>query len=182
VQSHWITGYTMTGLQMPGYNAWDTLFECLQAQPRRRLLTGLAARQPTDMVHFTNLRDDESAPGAPIHAEYVHIHLPKVAAAGYILWDEQTHKVNKGRDSMRLNRSLNWSRPAVSNSPMAGYDEPLSRTSTSAGQLLMALIIPTRVTHSVVRNTRLGASHPMGPRFHRRLWQRLSPVRTGGRE
>jgi hypothetical protein len=48
------------------------------------------------MVHFTELRGDESAPGAPIHAEYVHLHLPKLAACGYIQWDKQTHEVSKG--------------------------------------------------------------------------------------
>jgi len=77
-------------------NAWDRLFECLQAQPRRRLLTGLAACHPTETVHFTELRGDESAPGTPIHAEYVHIHLPRLAAAGYIAWDEQSHEISQG--------------------------------------------------------------------------------------
>jgi len=77
-------------------NAWDRLFECLQAKPRRRLLTGLAGRQPTETVHFTELRADESAPGTPIHAEYVHIHLPQLAAAGYIVWDEQSHEISQG--------------------------------------------------------------------------------------
>jgi len=81
---------------MTNYNAWDALFECLQAQPRRRLLTELAGYQPGETVHFTDLRADESAAGTPIHAEYVHIHLPQLAAAGYILLDEQTHEVSRG--------------------------------------------------------------------------------------
>lgn len=81
---------------MSGDNLWDTLFESLQAKPRRRLLTGLAACQPTETVHFTELRADESAPGTPIHAEYVHIHLPQLTAAGYILWDEQSHEISQG--------------------------------------------------------------------------------------
>lgn len=77
-------------------NGWDTLFNSLQARPRRLLLTGLAAHNPTDTVHFTELRDDESAPETPIHAEYVHVHLPNLAAAGYIHWDEQTHEISQG--------------------------------------------------------------------------------------
>ena len=39
---------------------------------------------------------DESEPGTPIHAEYVHRHLPKLAAAGYVLWDERTHEIGRG--------------------------------------------------------------------------------------
>jgi len=79
-----------------GRDTWNTLFACLQARPRRRLLTELAAHRPTETVHFTELRTDESVPGAPIHAEFVHLHLPKLAAAGYIVWDEQTHEVSQG--------------------------------------------------------------------------------------
>ncbi len=60
------------------------------------ILTGLAACQPTEAVHFTELRADESAPGTPIHAEYVHIHLPRLAAAGYIVWEEQSHEISQG--------------------------------------------------------------------------------------
>lgn len=81
---------------MTEHSAWTTLFECLQAKPRRKLVTGLAARQPTETVHFTELRDDETADGTPIHAEYVHVHLPKLAAAGYISWNEQSHDISRG--------------------------------------------------------------------------------------
>lgn len=77
-------------------NTWNTLFQSLQAQPRRRLLTSLAAHEPTDKIHFTELRADESVPGTPIHAEYVHIHLPKLADAGYITWNQQTHEISQG--------------------------------------------------------------------------------------
>jgi hypothetical protein len=81
---------------MSGHDTWATLFECLQARPRRRLLTGLASYRPTDTIHFTEVRGDEKAPGTSIHAEYVHIHLPKLAAAGYIRWNEQTHEISQG--------------------------------------------------------------------------------------
>lgn len=81
---------------MDGHDTWDTLLECLKAQPRRQLLTCLAAQQPTETVHFTDVRDHEATTGAPAPAEYVHIHLPKLDAAGYIRWDEQTHEVSQG--------------------------------------------------------------------------------------
>ena len=79
-----------------GYNSWDTLCECLKAKPRRRILTGLAAKEPMETVHFTEVRGDESNPETPIHAEYVHHHLPKLADAGYILWDDQTYEISQG--------------------------------------------------------------------------------------
>lgn len=84
------------GIVMSNYDAWSTLFNCLQAKPRRRLLTGLSGYQPKETIHFTELRHDEQAPETPIHAEYVYRHLPELAAAGYILWDEQTHEISQG--------------------------------------------------------------------------------------
>jgi hypothetical protein len=81
---------------MTGHNPWDTLCECLKAKPRRRVLTGLAATEPTETVHFTEVRTDESNTGAPIHAEYIHLHLPKLADAGYIMLDEQTYEISQG--------------------------------------------------------------------------------------
>jgi hypothetical protein len=81
---------------MTEYSAWDTLFECLKAKPRRRLLTGLAAYQPTETVPFTKLRSEETASESQISPEYVHVHLPKLADAGYILWDEQTCEISQG--------------------------------------------------------------------------------------
>jgi hypothetical protein len=81
---------------MSNHDTWATLFECLKARPRRRLLTGLTAYEPSKRVHFTELRGDESAPGTPVHAEYIHIHLPKLAAAGYIRWNDQTHEISRG--------------------------------------------------------------------------------------
>ncbi len=81
---------------MTGHNPWDTLCECLKAKPRRRVLTGLAATEPTETVHFTEVRTDESNTGVPIHAEYIHLHLPKLADAGYIVLDEQTYEISQG--------------------------------------------------------------------------------------
>lgn len=48
------------------------------------------------MVHFTELRADESRPETPIHAAYIHFHLPKLAAAEYITWDDQSYKLSEG--------------------------------------------------------------------------------------
>lgn len=81
---------------MSDYDTWATLFECLRAKPRRRLLTRLTAYQPGETVHFTDVRANEAAPDTPVHAEYVHLHLPKLAAAGYIRWDEQSHEISQG--------------------------------------------------------------------------------------
>ncbi|RLM34441.1 hypothetical protein DVK01_12105 [Haloarcula sp. Atlit-120R] len=59
-------------------------------------MTGLAATEPTETVHFTEIRTDESNTGTPIHAEYIHLHLPKLADAGYIVLDEQTYEISQG--------------------------------------------------------------------------------------
>jgi len=87
---------------MTGHNPWDTLCECLKAKPRRRILTGIAAKEPMETVHFTAVRGDESDPGTPIHAEYVHHHLPKLAEAGYIVWDDQTYEISQGPRSAEI--------------------------------------------------------------------------------
>lgn len=81
---------------MVGNDTWDTLFECLKAQPRRQLLTGLAAHQSTETVHLTDVCVHEAAAGTPVPTEYVHVHLPKLDAAGYIVWDEQAHEISQG--------------------------------------------------------------------------------------
>lgn len=77
-------------------NPWARLFDCLQARPRRRLLTGLGSYGPTDTVHFTDVYHGDVSPEAPIRVAFVHIHLPKLAAAGYISWNEQTHEISHG--------------------------------------------------------------------------------------
>ena len=48
------------------------------------------------MVPVTDLHAEEVDPGEPIHVEYVRIHLPKLAEAGYIKWHDQTDEISQG--------------------------------------------------------------------------------------
>lgn len=77
-------------------DAWDRLFNCLQAKPRRQLVTGLADREPRERVHFADVLADTPTPGTPAHTEHVHHHLPRLADAGYIELDEETFEISRG--------------------------------------------------------------------------------------
>jgi hypothetical protein len=77
-------------------DSWETLFECLKARPRRRLLTGLAAHDPAVTVRVDDVFADEAGGSARVPVEYVHVHLPKLDAAGYIVWDDRTREVSRG--------------------------------------------------------------------------------------
>ncbi len=81
---------------MTEHNAWDRLFECLQAKPRRRIVTGLTDREPEEECHFTDVLADTPTPGTPVHTEHVHHHLPKLADAGYIELDEEAFAISRG--------------------------------------------------------------------------------------
>ena len=76
---------------------WETVMRQLAERPRRRLLVSLLEDNPqADSVSVPGdvvvTEDEERA----LQTEFVHVHLPRLAAAGFIEWDEEAHEVTKG--------------------------------------------------------------------------------------
>jgi hypothetical protein len=76
---------------------WNTVFNTLSNEYRRRLLVNLIEHNPQD--DSVDIPDDIVIGDKErdlLQAEMVHTHLPKLEAAGYIQWEKDTHEVMKG--------------------------------------------------------------------------------------
>ena len=76
----------------------DRLFDALSHPYRRRILTLLAEANPRDEAEFSpeELVMDPDDTELTTVALY-HKHLPKLAEAGYIEWDRDTHAIRRGQ-------------------------------------------------------------------------------------
>ena len=76
---------------------WETILTALADRSRRRLLISLLEHNPQDDrvnipedVHIGEKELEE------LQLEFIHTHLPRLEAAGYITWKEESHEVVKG--------------------------------------------------------------------------------------
>ena len=80
----------MTGVEHE--EQFDQVLDALGHQYRRRLAIRLLEHNPLDTRTASKATTD-----ADIDAiERVHVHLPKLEAAGYITWDRESGTVEKG--------------------------------------------------------------------------------------
>jgi len=75
----------------------DRMFETLRHPYRRRILQLVNKHNPRDEDEFDveklATEDDDLE---LLTTELYHIHLPKLAEAGYIEWDKDTHTIRRG--------------------------------------------------------------------------------------
>jgi hypothetical protein len=75
----------------------DRMFDVLRHPYRRRILMLVSEHNPRDENEFSvdalATEDDDLE---LLTTELFHVHLPKLAEAGYIEWDEDTHTIRRG--------------------------------------------------------------------------------------
>jgi len=80
-----------------GPNTLGRLFDALRHPYRRRILMLVSEHNPRDEEEFSvedlATEDDDLE---LLTTELFHAHLPKLAEAGYIEWNEDTHTVRRG--------------------------------------------------------------------------------------
>jgi hypothetical protein len=73
------------------------MFDVLRHPYRRRILMLVSEHNPRDENEFSvdalATEDDDLE---LLTTELFHVHLPKLAEAGYIEWDEDTHTIRRG--------------------------------------------------------------------------------------
>jgi hypothetical protein len=80
-----------------GSSRLDRMFDALKHPYRRRILMLVSEHNPRDENEFDveNLAT-EGDDLELLTTELYHAHLPKLADAGYIEWDEDTHTIRRG--------------------------------------------------------------------------------------
>lgn len=80
-----------------GSSRLDRMFDVLSHPYRRRVLMLVGEHNPRDEDEFVvediTTEDDDLE---LLTTELYHVHLPKLADAGYIDWDEDTHTIRRG--------------------------------------------------------------------------------------
>jgi len=74
----------------------DELFEVLSKPPRRRILTALAAANPTNEAEFVPRDFTGDERGEDILMRLHHTHLPKLDEAGFIEWNPDSKTITRG--------------------------------------------------------------------------------------
>jgi hypothetical protein len=85
------------GAQVRESGALDRLFDVLSDPYRRRILLLVSDRNPRNEDEFTP--EDLGAEYDEfefLETDLFHKHLPKLADAGYITWDQSTHLIRRG--------------------------------------------------------------------------------------
>jgi hypothetical protein len=74
----------------------DDVMDALADVQRRKLLVALLEHNPQDdsPTVLADSESDETAVASLVSMN--HVHLPKLAEYGFIEWDRQSHKVEKG--------------------------------------------------------------------------------------
>lgn len=75
--------------------AFDEMVEALANVQRRKLLVALLEHNPQDDAPVTVV-DEADAEVFERLVSMRHVHLPKLADAGFIIWDDESHEVSKG--------------------------------------------------------------------------------------
>lgn len=76
----------------------DQILDVLSHPYRRRILSLIAESNPRDEAEFSPvdlLEDEEDSEFQTV--DLYHNHLPKLAEAGYIEWNRDTHTIRRGR-------------------------------------------------------------------------------------
>ena len=77
----------------------DVVFEALAHPYRRRILLLVAERNPRDENEVKVAVEDLATEDDDLElltVELYHTHLPKLAEAGYVEWDEEGHTIRRG--------------------------------------------------------------------------------------
>ena len=85
----------------------DDLFESLSREQRRRLLLQLLEHNPLDesKIYRGDDTSDEDE-SKRFRVQMYHIHLPKLAAYGFIDWDRNEHVIRKGSNFEKIRPML----------------------------------------------------------------------------
>jgi hypothetical protein len=76
--------------------SFDTMLDALGDVQRRSLLVALLEHNPQDDLPTVIADDDRMIVAVEHLVAMEHVHLPKLAEYGFILWDEENHEVSKG--------------------------------------------------------------------------------------
>lgn len=82
-----------TGLST-GNHTFDAQLDALAHIQRRKLLIALLRHDSADDATVDITADE----GSTQLVELTHVHLPKLADAGYIIWHRDSNEVSKGRN------------------------------------------------------------------------------------
>ena len=78
----------------------DVAFDVLSDSRRRDILEAVADHNPRDVDEFTSggvaSADENGADPERVRTELHHVHLPKLAAQGYVEWDPNAETIRRG--------------------------------------------------------------------------------------
>lgn len=81
-------------------NRWSTVFRTFGALPRRQIVDSLLHAPPDRemlLPEAANSPDQRRDPSA-LYVELIHIHLPRMAEAGFIEWEKDPLRVWRGHN------------------------------------------------------------------------------------
>lgn len=85
--------------KQPDPASLDVKFDMLRSSSRRRILLAIANKNPRDEEEFTSdsfTSDDTDGDELSYLKRLHHVHLPKLADAGYIEWNPDTATIRRG--------------------------------------------------------------------------------------
>ncbi len=78
-------------------DTWQTIFSILENEHRRRVLATLLEHESRDdEIYVSETVYTQGEELDVLQAKLIHIHLPKLEAAGYIRWQKEDHRITKG--------------------------------------------------------------------------------------
>jgi hypothetical protein len=97
---HWLNRIVESDAGQPAESllaedALDTIFECLRHPACRRVLRALPSHSPRGEAEVPRSEADTTE-ADDVAIELHHVHLPKLAEAGYIEWDPATATIRRG--------------------------------------------------------------------------------------
>jgi hypothetical protein len=97
---HWLDHVIESDTGLPGEpppadDTLDTILKSLRHPVRRRVLRAVAAHNPRDEAEVSRSEDDTTV-ADDVAIELYHVHLPKLAEAGYIEWDREKATIWRG--------------------------------------------------------------------------------------